>query len=362
MLEGFDKEWNYVTAANRSAYYTNMESIGLYLTKTLVELHKGTITVHSIPKEWTEFRVRLPIDAESYQIEIEKSSSRDNQMILSEASEEEAVVATPLQAAKTERSPYTLLIIEDDKELLSSISNLLADDFHLLTATDGQKGFQIALEKNPDLIITDVMLPGINGFDLCRLLKEELAVSHIPILLLTAKTTPQDKVFGYQMGADAYITKPFQFDILYAQIVALLKNREKILKKFRHDELLPGSTEAGSSPDQRFLEQAVAIIEQHLADTEFDIQAFHTAMQISNSMLYRKVKALTALSPNEFIRNIRLKKACALLIEGSYNISEIAYMVGFNDAKYFSNCFKKEFKRTPTEYMEEFKQGNSAVP
>ncbi|MDR1200931.1 MAG: response regulator [Tannerellaceae bacterium] len=319
--------------------------IGLYLTKTLVELHKGTIEVSSTPGEWTEFRVRIPIYEEIYSNEVGKRVED----IEKSPGEEIPEIIDAIETIRTEHS--TLLLIEDDTELLASIVRFLSENHTVLTAIDGQTGLQIAKEQNPDLIISDVMLPEMNGFDLCRQIKEDLSVSHIPIILLTAKVSTADKIYGLDSGADAYITKPFRFDILVAQIRNLLSNRQKLIARFREDEKMKLPEGERTSPDQQFLEKAIAIVEENIENIDFSVQEFQEAMVLSGSMLYRKLKALTGLSPNEFIRSIRLKKACVLLSEEQYNISEVAYKVGFNDPKYFSNCFKKEFGKTPSEYQ-----------
>lgn len=321
--------------------------IGLYLTKTLIELHKGTIDVTSNPSEWTEFTVSIPIDKEFYFTEIEQQKFEAQQTTIIHT------MVDRQTEQNVEKMPYSLLIIEDDSELLASMTRLLSKSFTVISATDGKSAFHMAQEQNPDLIISDVLLPEMNGFDLCRMVKQDLSVSHIPVILLTAKISPTDKVYGFESGADAYITKPFRFDVLYAQIRSLLMNRKNIIDKFKQNEQLPTKPGENISPDQQFFNQAVGIIEKNMDNPDFAIQSILEEMNISNSMLYRKLKALTGLSPNDFIRNIRLKKACGLLLDNHYNISEIAYKVGFNDAKYFSICFKKEFGLTPSEYRVE---------
>lgn len=244
-----------------------------------------------------------------------------------------------------------MLVIEDDTELLASMTNLLSEYFTVISATDGEKGLQIIKNQNPDLIISDVVLPILNGFELCQTIKKDLYISHIPVILLTAKVSITDKIHGLEEGADAYLTKPFHFDVLLAQIQSLLSNRKRVAERFRKSEHLQIQEGTHTSPDLCFLEKAIAIIEENIANSNFTVQIFQKEMNLSNSVLYRKLKALTGLSPLEFIRNIRLKKACVLLLDNQYNISEIAYKVGFNDPKYFSICFKKEFGKTPTEYQ-----------
>lgn len=202
-------------------------------------------------------------------------------------------------------------------------------------------------------------MPGMNGFEVCRTIKQEISTSHIPVVLLSAKISDEDKLEGFQVSADAYITKPFNFQLLKAQLLSIIENRELTAQKFKSTPLTQSIQVSLTSMDEKILNRAIEAVEKNIENPEFDLQAFTEEMNISNSMLYRKLKSLTNLSPNEFIRNIRLKASCKLLLEQKGNISEIAYRVGFNDAKYFSRCFKKEFDMTPMEYIEQNKTTES---
>ncbi|MBP6169886.1 MAG: response regulator [Bacteroides sp.] len=329
-----------------AGYDKSGNGIGLFLVKSLTELHRGEIRVESTPDVWTEFTVRIPV---------EKSFYNDIQQEQPDVAFKEAEsMAESSNLAEEETNPQegiTVLLIEDDHELLSSLSNLLKANYHVLTASRGDDGYNIALEENPDLIISDVLLPGINGFDLCARFKNELETSHIPIVLLTAKITAEDQRQGYNSGADAYITKPFDFNVMVSQIESILKNRRLITERFKATRQSTENLRALPEIDQAFLEKAIAVVEAHIIDPDFDRSVLHAEMNLSKSTLYRKLKAITDLGPNEFIRNIRLKKSRELLEQGKYNVSEIAYMVGFNDAKYFTSCFKREFNKTPSEYQ-----------
>ena len=329
--------------------------IGLFLVKSLTELHKGEISVNSIPDVWTEFVIKLPVQKSVYQ----------NELI----QEEKRQTIEPFYSTSIPTLPYnhadaikeiTILLIEDDYELLSSLSNLLKTNYHVLAVSRGDEGFNVALAENPDLIISDVLLPGMNGFDLCEKLKNELETSHIPIILLTAKITPEDQRKGYESGADAYITKPFDFNVMVSQIESILLNRRLINERFRHNLQTKENIKTLPKADQIFIEKAIHLVECNINDVNFDTESFRNGLNLSKSTLYRKIKATTNLGPNEFIRNIRLKKACELLENRENTISEIAYMVGFNDAKYFTYCFKKEFKKTPSEYQYELSKSNKA--
>lgn len=209
-----------------------------------------------------------------------------------------------------------------------------------------------AKKTKPDLIISDVMMPVMDGFELCKHLKGNPETSCIPIILLTAKINSKDQLEGLNCGADAYVTKPFNITLLEAQIEAILSNRKKMVDKIHSNPLTRKIELNVSSYEERFLQEAVDTVKENMEDPEFDVKRFCEAMQVSNSMLYRKLKSLTGLSPNEFIRNIRFDVAKELIRQRKGNISDIAYRVGFKDARYFSSSFKKEFNMTPGEYLE----------
>ncbi|MCD7937530.1 MAG: response regulator [Tannerellaceae bacterium] len=328
--------------------------IGLSLTKNLVEIHQGSIQVESIPGEWTTFSFRIPIEKSAY-IEYHPEASSPSPDSLQPQSSEYLInnphPASPSLSLPAEKTGYSMLIVEDHLELLNSLKNLLSTRFTIVTATDGVQGVNLARQHNPDLILSDVMMPRMNGFELCRKIKEEISTCHIPVVLLTAKVSYEDKMEGFQVHADAYITKPFDFRMLEAQLFSMIHNHHLLVNKFKSTPLTKDIRITFTSMDEKILNRAIEVVEKNLENPEFDLTLFVKEMEISNSMLYRKIKSLTNLSPTEFIKNIRLKAACHLIAEGKGNVSEIAYKVGFNDAKYFSRCFKKEFGVTPLEYQ-----------
>lgn len=331
--------------------------IGLSLTKSLVELHNGTIRVTSIPNEWTEFSFTIPLERTAYREE----QIEDNAVACSADVLAGGVLLNAPDAGRPEETEeraqeektYSILVIEDHEELLQSIRHLLSTRFTVYTATNGSEGIAVAQTKNPQLILSDIMMPGMNGFEVCRTIKQEIGTSHIPVVLLSAKISDEDKLEGFQVSADAYITKPFNFQLLEAQLLSIIENRNLTAKKFKSTPLTQSIDISLTSMDEKILNQAIEVVKRNIEDPEFNLQRFTAEMNISNSMLYRKLKSLTNLSPNEFIRNIRLKASCKLLLEQKGNISEVAYRVGFNDANYFTRCFKKEFDMTPMEYIEQ---------
>lgn len=318
--------------------------IGLALTKSLVELHNGTITVSSLVDECTEFVVTIPISKDAF---------TDNQIDNSTSELSVITLPKPDSIITAPETATSILLVEDDSELRASLERLLSERYHVSAASNGADGLVIAQHTNPDLIISDVMMPRMDGFEFCKRIKEDVAISHIPVILLTAKVTGKDQVEGLKSRADAYITKPFNYTVLEAQIESILFNRKRIVDKFRSSPLTQDIHLPVFSHEEKFLENAIRVVTKNIENPEFDVKIFTEQMQVSNSMLYRKLKALTNLSPNEFIRNIRLKTASKLMQERKGNISDIAFSVGFGDAKYFSACFKKEFGVTPSEYMEQ---------
>lgn len=305
--------------------------------------------VDSEPDGWTEFTIHIPISRKAFREEQIEDEKQDEIISIQTLIEEKD---SSIININNTTDKYSLLLIEDDTELQTSLQHLLSCRYHTVVASNGQEGLEIATQINPDLIISDVMMPKMDGFELCKRIKENINISHIPIILLTAKIDGSDHLEGLKCGADSYITKPFNYTLLEAQIETILSNRKRTVEKFRSSPLTQEINLSVSSYEEKFLVNAIEIVKKHIEDPEFDVKQLLEEMQVSNSMLYRKLKALTNLSPNEFIRNIRLKTATELLRQKKGNISEIAYQVGFKDARYFSVNFKKEFNMTPSEYME----------
>ncbi len=320
--------------------------IGLSLTKDLVTLHKGEIKVESVVGEGTTFIVELPIERGAF----DESQIDEESQQLSSVVEVEEVRSE--NEASEERA--TVLLVEDDKELLAVMSEVMSLDYNVITAEDGVVGSEMAIRHNPDIIISDIMMPNKDGYTMCGELKQNFETSHIPIILLTAKINVNDHIEGLQTGADAYLTKPFNMALLKVQVNTILKNRDRLFSQFRgemREERF--NTSEFVDMDQQFLSKAVEVVETHIGDHEFDTQQFYEEMNVSNSTLYRKIKSLTGLSPNEFIRNVRMKYAGELMMKKGYeeSIAEIAYMVGYSSPRYFSVCFKKEFGETPSEWI-----------
>jgi YesN/AraC family two-component response regulator len=222
-------------------------------------------------------------------------------------------------------------------------------------ADNGKKGLEAAFTHIPDIIVSDVMMPKMDGFELSKILKEDVRTSHIPIILLTAKDTIQDRTEGYSIGVESYITKPFSASLLQSRIFNLLEARRKIAQLISSNTANKNALmiESLNKLDNEFIEQITAIVEQNLDSDRIDVEFIADKMCMSHSTLYRKIKALSGISANEFIRKVRIRNAEQLLLTGKYSISEISYMVGINSTTYFRQCFKEEFGSAPSEYVKQ---------
>jgi two-component system, cell cycle response regulator len=244
-----------------------------------------------------------------------------------------------------------LLLIDDNEEILDFLERILQLKYAILRALDGQQALKLLETEAVQLIVSDVMMPGMDGFELCKTIKSNFEYSHIPVILLTAKNTLQSKVQGLELGADAYIEKPFSKEHLMAQIASLLANRNSIREFYASSPLVHIRSMAHTKEDEHFLEKLDAAICKNIEDTDMDVEKLAKAMNMSHITLYRKIKAISVLTPLEVINITRLKKAAELLAEGTYKIYEIADRVGFSSQSNFTRSFQKQFGITPTDYL-----------
>lgn len=333
--------------------------IGLHVVKNIVDLHKGTIDVKSKTEGiGTIFTIRIPVNKELYDIKMQENnlvphSVKDFNVIVEEESENADVPVSDYSNALSKNSNFKVLIVEDNDELRTLICRHLSNYYEIFEAKDGIHGYETACNLHPDLIVSDVMMPGMNGYELCNKLKEDINYSHIMIILLTAKVTNDDRYEGYLAGADSYLTKPLDIKLLKARINSLKKQREIIKSKYAlgiPTELKP---EELSPINVDFMQQIVASVMKEISNPEFNVTMLIDKIHISHSTLYRKIHSITGMSPNEFIRSIRINEAAKLMNNRNVNISEVATLVGFNDHSYFTRCFKKKFKKTPKQYVSE---------
>jgi YesN/AraC family two-component response regulator len=232
------------------------------------------------------------------------------------------------------------------------MKGIFKDKYNVVTATNGQQAWEILNNNAVDVVICDVMMPDMNGWELCNRIKTDLRFNHIPVIILTVKKSIDDRVTSYEAGADGYIAKPFESKVLFARIDNLLKSYKMRQTVFQKEENTSLEGLSYPSADKQFLQSIIDSIEQHLEDPEFDLEQLSSDLNMSKSTLYRKIKSMTGLTPLDFIRNIKMKRACMMLLTQRLNISEVAYSVGFSNPKYFSKCFKDEFGVIPSEYQQ----------
>ncbi|WP_276381056.1 two-component regulator propeller domain-containing protein [Flavobacterium sp. H4147] len=332
-------------ASNSKANNTG-SGIGLSLVKSLVSIHKGVISVESTPGKGSTFRVEIPIDRDSYESKevFEYAIKNDNlSMLIPEKAAKKIIQNTDLKEK--------ILVIEDNSELRKYLVDYLSDYYKVYEAENGQEGLKICRQIKPILCVTDVMMPVMDGLEFCRELKNDEFISHIPVIMLTALSENMDKVKGYDTGADGYLVKPFEPLLLKTVIENMIKSRLELKQKFSGEVESKVSMLTHSPIDEEFMEKVTNLINDNLSEVDLSTDFLCDKLGVSSSKLYRKIKELTDLAPNEFIRTIRLKKSAELLKTKKYNVSEVTNLVGFNDPLYFSRCFKKQFGFPPSKLI-----------
>lgn len=326
--------------------------IGLSLVKELVEIHNGEVNVISELNKGTTFTLQIPISKEAYLPEELFLDNGVGEAIQSVLVAENIDGDQMSENVSAEQADFSILVVEDNKELNQIIVAHFSPLFKVFSANDGMEALQLIKENPVDLVISDVMMPVMDGLELCKTLKTDVSTSHIAVLLLTAKISSDDQIDYFNAGADAYMPKPFDLKVLEARVTNLIKRREQSISYFKENRDVEVSSMNYGSLDEEFLKKAIEMVEANMGDVNFDFDKFAEVMNSSKSTLHRKLKALTDLAPGEFIRSIRLKHACRMLVTTTNPISEIAYVLGFNDPKYFSRSFKAEFNTSPSEYRD----------
>lgn len=336
-------------------FHTIGTGIGLSLTKDLVLLHHGTIQVFSNKEEGNTFVVEIPLSLSSYSPdEIDESTENVDYPVLV-PSEEEGEDEQCVSIAGEEADMPVILLVEDNDELLALMIRLLQGKYHILKAGNGVEALALLETEEIDLIVSDIMMPEMDGIELCRQVKTRFETCHIPLILLTAKTSDEDLVTGYESGADGYICKPLRLSVLFAKIDNLLKKQKRMGVDFRKQLVFEAKELNYTSLDETFIQKAIDCVNAHLSDCAFEHAQFMAEMGMARTTLADKLKLLTGLTPSAFISNVRLQAACRLIDEKKkIRITDLAYAVGFNDPKYFSSCFKKKFGFSPTEYMAKY--------
>jgi ligand-binding sensor domain-containing protein/signal transduction histidine kinase/DNA-binding response OmpR family regulator len=337
--------------------YNKATGIGLSIVKNIVNLHKGTITVKNKSTNGVVFKVAIPLGRKHLtDKEILKDfkisddvAQYEVQLDLPEIKEDEDINDLDFSHEK-----LTILIVEDHKVLRSFMKNLLKTEYNVIVAENGAIGLKKALNFVPDLIVSDVIMPEMVGTELCAKIKENIKTSHIPVILLTSRSSLIYKIEGLESGADDYISKPFNLIEFKLRIKNLLASKQRLKTKFSSKDNFVPSEITVSSLDEQLLKKAFKVVEENISNEQFDIPFFCSELGVSRTMLFTKIKAWTNFTPNEFIHEIRMKRAVQLLEQNKINISQISYKVGFNNPKYFCKCFQKKFGETPTQYLNKF--------
>jgi len=312
--------------------------IGLALTKSLTELLKGEIT-YSVENGMNVFWVNLPFNPLTNNELLDEQPDKQETLNTKAGEKSEKLLKRP-----------SILLVEDDKGMMDFLTKCLKSDYSILSASDGKEALDVLKNKNIDLVVSDVMMPEMDGFELTAFIKSHIEYSHIPVILLTAKVNVQSKVQGFEVGADAYIEKPFSVDVLLAQIASLLQNREKFREAFLKNPFKGINHVELNKSDEEFLQKLDDIIQENISNPDFNIEDLSEHFFMSRASFYRKIKGILDLTPNEYLRVARLKKAAQLLKEGDHRITEICYMVGFNSPSYFAKCFQQQFGVLPKDF------------
>ena len=341
----FDRFYQTDSASTREQEGTG---IGLALTKELVSLMDGEMSVQSESGKGTAFTVTLPLTA----MAITEQEVAEKEMFTQHAFEENIVPEKemPVADGKRKQEVPMVLIVEDNADMRNFIQEQLNNEYEILEAAHGQSGLDIAQQEIPDLIITDLMMPQMDGMELCEQLKTDERTSHIPVIMLTAKAGQKHKIEGLETGADDYLTKPFDRQELQVRVKNLITQRQALRKRFSREVILEPRQIAITSLDEQFLQKVMELLEKNLSDTAFGMAEMQEALAMSKTQLYRKIKALTDQSPGEFIRNYRLKRAAQILSHQGDNVTQVAYAVGFNNLSYFAKCFKELYGVAPSVY------------
>lgn len=346
----FDRFYQTEHSSNRNFEGTG---IGLALVKELVDALQGKIKVTSRVGQGTVFTVSIPCDRATWQGHLKKDE------LLEQTNAFEVPWVTPSRAVSptielpSNGSMPILLVVEDNPNLRSYIDSIFKDSYHVIEAHDGQEGLEMALEHIPDVIISDLMMPRLDGFGFCKALKSDVRINHIPVIMLTAKAALEDRLEGFDMGADEYLAKPFNTEELQVRVRNLLKQRQLLQQKYSQQNMI---LEAKKMPievlsmDEQFIQKTKTILESYFSESNFDVEKFAGEMGVTSVQLRRKLKALTGQTITEYVRNYRLEKAAELLRNKTGTISEIAYQVGFESLPYFSKVFLEKFGKTPSEW------------
>lgn len=334
------------------SFFAQGYGIGLSIVQELVTLHKGEIKINSKPEQGATFTIKIPGEKKAY-----KPQEISEQFILKSGG-----LSSQIHNTKTILIPnhsdtkfdHNILLVEDNRDLLTLLSHKLMGYYNIKIARNGVEAFDILKNFTPDIIITDLLMPEMNGSQLTKKLKSAFETSHIPIIMLTAKAASTDRIEGYDIGADAYLTKPFEYKVLISRINNLLIQRKILREKFGKDLNFESRSIARNKEDQDFVESIHNFVIKKLSDSDFTLQDLYDYLGISKTVCYGKIKGITDMSPNQFVRTIKFKEAAKLFKTTNLNVSQVAYEIGYSDINYFRNQFKAQFNKTPSQFIKEF--------
>ena len=326
----------YYRAASNQDRNSHGSGIGLYLVKSIVEMHKGTVSVDSTPGKGSRFTVRL------------STMKADSFIMQDEEHDEDASLYSLSKVWNHERKPI-ILLVEDNQDIRDVITASLGDDYTFVCAENGKQGLELLAGNKIDLVITDIVMPVMDGLQMSRRIRRSMATTFLPIIILTGKNGPNVELESYEF-ADAFISKPFSLKYLNSRIILLLIKHEQYLEKIRHEQMMTAQVEEIRNPDEVFLREITDLINAHIDDPEFSAARLCELSRYSSKQIYRKIKQLNGMGAVEFIREVRLRKAALYLKQNKLTVTEVMYMVGFTTPSYFSKCFKARFGVTPSEY------------
>jgi CheY-like chemotaxis protein/AraC-like DNA-binding protein len=346
--------------------------IGLFVSRKIAEMQKGSLTYTSDDENGTVFIYQFPKNIRDRTPDFQTEGKSSGANLLDElyidlpepASENEETISKSVSQVFSnvvEQKP-NVLVVDDDAEIRNFLEQILQGHYNIFKAGSAEDAFEIVKNEELDIIVSDIVMPGISGVEFCLNIKESKEFSHIPVILLTGTTSPEVKLKGIECGADDYITKPFERQLLLARIKSILKGRDSLKKYFFNEVTLQGNNEKVSEEYSAFLKKAIEIVERHLKDDDFNVRVFTVEMGMSRSNVFRKVKSISGLSISEFIRYIRLKKAAELMIKTDIQVKEVAYEVGINDIRYFRQQFNKVFGINPSDYIKKYRRNFLKAP
>lgn len=348
---------------NEHEAFTVGSGLGLAYVKHLVEIHKGEIDIESKLHEGTTCTVTFPIARNAFSdTSIIEEQPRNYDFKYTKVGVE--VIKERIMTPKNEEHKPVelnndaplLLLVEDNPDLLEYMQTYFSAYYRVMTATNGKEGLELAKEHAPSFIVSDLMMPILDGIEMCKAIKTDVNTSHIPVIILTAKAGLENEKEGLETGADEFVLKPFSIEVLKLRLDNILRTKQRWIEKFKNNPTSASWKELSNKLDQKFMKQATQVVKNNIDDPLYSVETFAVDMALSRSALFKKIKSITGQSTSEFIRTIRLNKASKLLVSGKYSITEVIYMVGFSDPKYFRTCFKKQFGSTPSSYLNNFKQ------